>query len=108
MISYRRQHQAFGFGKLIWVETGNKNIAAWLRVYGLDHILVVSNTSSSIKCDVSISIPKEYPVDACTDIFSKTVFQVHHHKVTLNLEPYGFMWLNLVTEIPGITPSFIK
>lgn len=108
MISHRRQHQAFGFGKLIWVETGDKNIAAWLRVYGLDHILVVSNTSSSAKRNVKISIPKDFPVDACTDLFSKTVFQVEHHKVTLDLDPYNFLWLNLVTEIPGITPSFMK
>lgn len=108
MISRRRQYQAFGFGKLIWVETGDINIAAWLRVFGLDNILVISNTSSQYKNNVKINIPKGVPVDGCTDIFSKAVLHIENHQVVIDLEPYQFLWLNLVTEIPGITPSFIK
>lgn len=108
MIGARRQHQAFGFGKFIWVETSEKCVAGWLRVYGLDRMLIISNTSSKAKENVQVTLPSNIHIDGCTEIFTKGTIPIIDHKIHLDLDPYQFMWLNLMVEIPGVTPSFMR
>ena len=59
MIYQRRKHQAFGSGKLFWIDNEDLSIAAWIRYYQMDIMLVVCNLSNEAKSP-TLTIPEKF------------------------------------------------
>eukprot|EP01114_Cavostelium_apophysatum_P014264 TRINITY_DN3653_c0_g1_i3.p2 TRINITY_DN3653_c0_g1~~TRINITY_DN3653_c0_g1_i3.p2 ORF type:complete len:237 (+),score=61.16 TRINITY_DN3653_c0_g1_i3:84-794(+) len=101
MITSRRKHPAFGWGKLYWVKTNHCAVGAWIRYYGEDKVLVVSNVSS-ISREVSIKLPEKLipTMSILTDTLTGAVFPIDEED-TLRLEmtPYQFLWLDMGVDI---------
>lgn len=100
MISTRRKHQAFGWGKLIWIPTSTSSVGAWIRYHGLDVMLAVHSTSSkTLSC--SMKLPKQMVPSVrpfVTDVLTSEKLQISGNELHLNLTPYQFLWLDLGTD----------
>jgi len=96
MIFQRRKHQAFGSGRLTWIDNEDLSIAAWIRQYQLDIMLVVCNLSDEPK-NITLTIPHDFvSVPDVQDILTETQYEiVDDNKITVSLEPYAFKWIEL-------------
>ena len=86
MIQTRKQYQAFGRGSMEWMETGNPAVAAYIRKYNDETLLILNNLSSSSQ---TISIHSEYHGEA-TDLLTGNHVQLQS---SLVLQPYSYRWL---------------
>lgn len=114
MIAQRRKHQSIGFGSLEWVETTDRAVAAWIRSYGLDRVLIISNLSHEKK-SVELEVPRTRTTigsrNAMVEAFSKATYHfkdgIEGHTLHVDVEPYQFLWLSLEVDVLfGIFPSF--
>jgi trehalose synthase len=107
MIAARRKHSCFGFGKLFWVNHENTSVGAWIRHRANDRVLVLSNCSNKVQT-VSFRIPRKFLSHGhkeVNDILTGAVFPLDAtNLLTLSMDPYQFMWLNLV---PPVTYGFL-
>jgi maltose alpha-D-glucosyltransferase/alpha-amylase len=98
MISLRRKHQAFGSGKLVWIDNDDPSIVTWIRAYKMDVMLVVSNTCNTAKA-TTIKIPSALlivnPYNEATDILTNNKIPMENDSISVELDPYGFMWIEL-------------
>lgn len=92
MIAVRRQHPAFGRGAFTW-QGDNPHVAAYLRTYSEEHILVVNNLSDHIQ-DVSFEIDyhASKPIDLLT---GRILTDWDQGEQKLRLQPYAYLWLFL-------------
>ena len=88
MINIRKQHLAFGRGTMHWVGTGNSTVAAYVRLYQEESLLILNNLSDSHQ---TISLPAEYSIES-TDLLIGSLLQA---QPSLTLSPYSYVWLKL-------------
>lgn len=86
MIVARKEHTALGRGNMIWLETSNPFVAAYIRQYADDSLLILNNLSSSIQV---IKLPVEYH-GTYIDLLGGVAFAV---KGNISLPPLSFLWL---------------
>ena len=86
MIQIRKQYPAFGRGSMEWVETGNPAVAAYVRKYEDESLLILNNLSGSAQ---TITLPSEYCIDS-KDVLTEAHVQLPS---TLELPPYSYHWL---------------
>jgi len=87
MIASHKAHKAFGHGGFEWVDVGTTSVAAYIREYKGERILVLNNVSGESQ---SIRIPFELPPTAI-DLFSNA-------PLTSSLDslvPYQYFWIRL-------------
>ncbi len=94
MIAIRKQYKAFGWGSFCWMDTGTTAVAAYMREYGDERILIINNLSDQIQ---SIVIPISrarniHPVDIVSDRQLRALVNNH---LSLTLAPYRYLWLVL-------------
>jgi len=95
MIFQRRKHQAFGSGRLFWIDHQDLSIAAWIRIYQMDVMLVVCNLSDEPR-NPTLSLPSEYiSTPDVEDILTENQYEIVDDKITVDLEPYAFKWIEL-------------
>jgi maltose alpha-D-glucosyltransferase/alpha-amylase len=94
MISIRKQNKVFGWGSFRWVNAGNTAVAAYLREYGDERVLIVQNLSNQIQSAVlPISRARKiHPVDLLSD---RQLRPLQDNHVALTLAPYRYLWLKL-------------
>jgi len=94
MIAVRKQHPGLGSNSLMWVETGNKFIAAyWRRLEG-DNYFVCNNLSSH-RQDISIKLSQDHPCEA-VDLLSGQVINLPvSHEMYMQLLPHQYIWLKI-------------
>ncbi len=83
MIAVRKAHRALGWGRLVWVEAGPPQVAAYCRSHGDETLLILNNLSSAAQ---PIALPPATYVDA----FTKQPLRPDTLKA---LPPYGYRWL---------------
>ncbi len=90
MIATRKLHPAFGRGSFTW--TGdNPHVAAYLRSYDRQRLLVVNNLSAEIQeINIELDNLSDEPVDLLT---GRNILGVTEAGLSLRLQPYGFLWL---------------
>lgn len=86
MIAVRKEHTVFSQGNIIWLETNNPAIAAYLRQFKDVSRLILSNLSSSVQ---AIKLPKEYH-GTYIDLLGETTLAINANTI---LQPYSFLWL---------------
>ncbi len=86
MIAIRKEHAAFGSGGMEWIDMGIPSVAAFLRRYQDDTILVINNLAS---CAETIQIPEEYQ----TNYLNLLGGDLQTLTAQVTLQPYSYMWL---------------
>jgi maltose alpha-D-glucosyltransferase/alpha-amylase len=86
MIAARKRYPAFGRGDFAWVEVGTKAVAAYIRQYQGETLLVVNNLSDASQ---AVLLPQALS-RAYTDAFSGKLFEFSQ---PIPLLPYQYLWL---------------
>jgi len=101
MIGRRRSHSAaFGNGHLVWLDTDDKAVAAWLRTWGLDTMLVIHNLANQKK-SLKIRVPHHYLSHHCchgVNVINDTKYPLRHGSLHVELEAYDYLWIDLESE----------
>jgi len=94
MVAIRKQYKAFGWGSFRWMDAGTTAVAAYLREYGDERILIINNLSDQIQSIViQISHVKNiHPVDILSD---RQLRALESNHLALTLAPYRYLWLAL-------------
>jgi maltose alpha-D-glucosyltransferase/alpha-amylase len=94
MVATRKRYKAFGWGSFRWVDAGTSAVAAYLRQYGDERLLIVNNLSDHIQSAV-IKVPNArsiYPVDMFSN---RQIGPLQDNCLMLTLTPYRYLWLKL-------------
>jgi maltose alpha-D-glucosyltransferase / alpha-amylase len=94
MIAQRKQHPAFGRGKMEILFPGNRKILAFVREFEDEKILVVANLSRFTQCaELDLSRDREsVPVE----VFGRNSFPaITEQPYLLSLGPHAFQWFHL-------------
>jgi maltose alpha-D-glucosyltransferase/alpha-amylase len=96
MVALRKRRAAFAGPGMEWIEVGNPAIAAYLRQNGGEVVLVLANMSPATQ---SVAIPPRFRKD-CLDLPSSSIVSLGAHQ---ELEPYGYLWLQVPGDETGTT-----
>jgi len=102
MIAMRRTHSALGMGSLRWVDTDNKSVAAWIRQYDQDVVLVISNLAPETQ-SASMKIGGCHNTTA-VDVLTSKKFRIIGGGLSIQIEPYKFYWIDL--QAYQLTPYY--
>ncbi len=97
VLAVRKNHQAFGRGKLVFLHPGNRKILAYFRIYENDIILCVSNLSRAAQAvELDLSAYKGYvPVE----LMGRSAFPpIGELPYLLTLPGYNFYWFRISSE----------
>lgn len=81
MIEVRKQHKAFGWGNFTWLEIAGPSIAAYIRSYAGESLLILNNLSDTPQ---SVSLPFN-----CFDLLGNQSLP----SGAFTLQPYQYLWL---------------
>ena len=90
MIAVRKEHRAFGWGELEWLDIENKSVAAYRRFFEGDTILVFQNLSDSTQ---KIAYEPKRSTKAWIDLLTQKEYLVQSGKMSIKLAPYQYLWL---------------
>jgi len=114
MVWLRRKHPSLGRGKLQWIDahvdlhdgyppSTDHGVAAWVRYFGIDKVLVVHNLTHEKK-KVTLEIPLKFlhfNQGFCQDIFTASQLRIGKSfkggLVEVSLAPFQSQWLNLTS-----------
>jgi maltose alpha-D-glucosyltransferase/alpha-amylase len=95
MIAVRKQHPSFGRGSFAWVECESLAIAAYVRQYGDDRVLVVNNLSSKPQA-VTLKAPLASSGGEPQDLLGMQILPaMEDGTLTLELKPYQYLWIKV-------------
>jgi len=94
MIAVRKKHSAFGFGDFKWVKSDLKSVAAYLRSYQEEKILIVNNLSPRAQI-FEVQLPGDRLSKPKGLLSRSNLPEAKGNNLTLTLEPYQYLWLKL-------------
>lgn len=95
-IQVRKAHPVFGWGSLDWIDVGNTRIAAYLRQYKTQTILILNNLSNQT-VEISVNCPSGWV--SLADLFSDIRISIpNERKLQLSIEPYTYFWFNIISS----------
>jgi maltose alpha-D-glucosyltransferase / alpha-amylase len=86
MVHIRKEHPAFGRGRMDWVETDNSALAVYTRTYEDKTLLIINNLTDQ---EQIVSLPAENQT-WYVDLISNSQPQISS---SITLPPYAYMWL---------------
>ncbi len=92
LIAVRKQHPAFGRGSFAWVECESLSVAAYVRQFGEERVLVVNNLAGK-KQPVELKLPFEGQIKNLLN--SNPLPTVQEGRVTLEMGPYQYLWATI-------------
>ena len=96
MIAVRKQHAAFGRGDFRWAECDSTAVAAYIRSENAESILVVNNLSGE---EIVVRMRVADNFTGAHDILSSAeILPIASGKLDLQLQPFGYHWLKLVSR----------
>jgi maltose alpha-D-glucosyltransferase / alpha-amylase len=94
MIAQRKQHPAFGRGKMEILFPANRKVFAFVREFEDEKILVVANLSRFTQC-VELDLSR-HSAAVPVEVFGRNRFPViTEHPYLLSLGPHAFQWFHL-------------
>jgi maltose alpha-D-glucosyltransferase/alpha-amylase len=94
MVEIHKTHRVFGWGSFDWIDTSTMAVAAYLRSYQSEKVLVLNNLSSSHQ-SILIALPAS-GVSHSVDLCSGSRFSMKNaDRIEIELEPYQYLWLKL-------------
>ncbi|MGD0706955.1 MAG: maltose alpha-D-glucosyltransferase [Anaerolineaceae bacterium] len=91
IIAIHKQHPALACGELTWLDCGTTAVAAYLRIYGDERLLVLNNLSASTQ-EFSCSLPAEVR-GSIQDLLNNQIAGDLNGKLSMSLRPYEYRWL---------------
>jgi len=94
MVAVHKMHKVLGWGSFEWIDTTTDTVAAYLRAYQNEKVLVVNNLSSShqsIRADLPVSGSVQ-PIDLMSD---SLLPRTNSGWIEIDLESYQYLWLKL-------------
>lgn len=85
MIAIHKANQAFGWGSFEWVDAGTTGVAAYLRVYQDERLLILNNVTDN---EQTLQLPFELPTTVEVVLSSDPVTPD-----LLRLKPYQYCWI---------------
>ena len=96
MIAVRKQHAAFGSGDFLWAVCDSTAVAAYIRSKTAESILVVNNLCGD---EIAVRMQVADNFTRAHDLFtSAEILPIAAGKLDLQLQPFGYHWLKLVSE----------
>ncbi|MFN2195994.1 MAG: alpha-glucosidase C-terminal domain-containing protein, partial [Anaerolineales bacterium] len=90
-IAIRKQHKSFGWGNFEWIEFVNPGIAAYIRTYQDEQIIVINNLTVE---DQSINLKQINSDEVYEDLITGDKFTLSPEgNLRLDIPPYGYLWL---------------
>ncbi len=89
MLHVRKQHPAFGWGELAWLDSDVPQIAAYRRWYQGETIIAVHNLDYSAQ-KVTFKLDQAGPF---LDLLTNRRFTLNNKTLALELLPYEYLWL---------------
>jgi maltose alpha-D-glucosyltransferase/alpha-amylase len=86
MIAVRKETTVLGRGNITWLETDNPSVAAYVREYAGESLLILDNLSSSVQ---TIRLPVEHH-RTHVDLLRGGTLAIRE---TTSLQPFTFLWL---------------
>ncbi len=96
MIAVRKHHAAFGSGDFRWVECDSTAVAAFIRSENAEIILVVNNLSGE-EIEVRVLVADKF-TGAQDILTSAEILPIAAGMLDLQLRPFGYHWLKLVSR----------
>ncbi len=98
MLAVRKQSQAFGRGRLTFLNPGNNKVLAYLREHGNEAILCVANVGRSAQ-PVELDL-KRYRGRVPVEMLGRVAFPpIGELPYLLTLPAHAFYWFRLATDI---------
>jgi len=95
VLRVRRQHPAFGRGKLQLIETNSPAVLSYLRCHPQENLVIVNNLSPHSQA-VALDLT-QYAGQQLTDLFTdEKLVRESSEPYHLQIEGYGYRWLKLV------------
>jgi len=85
MISTHKAHKAFGWGNFEWVNAGTTAVAAYLRTYRDESVLILNNLTDT---EQIVHLPFDLPSTAIDLLTGETL-----NTSQLSLAPYQYYWI---------------
>jgi maltose alpha-D-glucosyltransferase/alpha-amylase len=95
MVAVHKAHRAFGWGSFEWVKVGTTEVAAYLRTYRGERILVLNNVTNQPQ---SIRLPFPLPANARDLLTNTNPLSPGCNEITLL--PYQYYWIELNANRP--------
>lgn len=93
LIALRKRHLAFGAGAFAWLPVGNRAVAAYLRTYSDERVVVLTNLSAvAQKIRVPLPPGSYEPFDLAGE---DSVAAVGRDALELTLSPYQYRWISI-------------
>jgi maltose alpha-D-glucosyltransferase/alpha-amylase len=94
LIALRKRHQAFGRGTITFLYPSNRRVLAFIRRYGDEQLLVVTNLSRFVQyVELDLS---EFKGMVARELFGRTAFPpIGELPYLLTLGPHSFYWFAL-------------
>ena len=98
VLTLRKNHQAFGRGKLVFLHPGNRKILAYFRLYQDDIILCVTNLSRAAQAfELDLSGYKGYvPIELLGQAAFPPISELPY---VLTLPGHNYYWFRLVSGV---------
>jgi maltose alpha-D-glucosyltransferase/alpha-amylase len=97
LIAVRKEHLALGWGDFKWTPCDQKAVAAYLRSYQDERLLIVHNLSSASQTP-RLEIPAGHENMVPIDLLSGVKFPLSGgpgNTLSIKLDPYEYLWLKL-------------
>ena len=88
MIAARKQHPSFGNGRMEWIETGNPSVAAYIRQYQDETLLIINNLGETPQ---TIALPVEYQAEY-HDLLAGDTLTL---SAQVTIQPCSYQWLEV-------------
>jgi maltose alpha-D-glucosyltransferase/alpha-amylase len=85
MMAIRKKYKAFGWGDFHWIQIGTNNVAAYLRQFRDESLLIFNNLSDN---QANIRLPEDLS-GSYSDAFTGETLHFHHPII---LKPYQYSW----------------
>jgi maltose alpha-D-glucosyltransferase/alpha-amylase len=94
MIEVRKKYKAFGWGSFRWLDAGTNAVAAYLREYGGERIVIINNLSDKIQTAV-VPISRASNIHPVDILFDRQMRPLQDSHITITLTPFRYLWLKL-------------
>lgn len=94
MVAVRKEHKAFGWGRFRWMDAGTPAVAAYIREYGDERLLIINNLSNQLQSAV-IHIPRSRNIHPIDLLSNRRLRPLQDSHLVLSLAPYRYLWLKM-------------
>ncbi len=94
MVLAHKEHPAFTYGDLQWIDPGCPGVAAYLRNYRQESVLILNNLTGEPQ-PVTVKLPFGRMTPPCGLLRGREVYGAESGMLELTLEPYEYRWIAL-------------